>query len=195
MKSTIVVGNGVSVLEKENGATIDSFENVIRFNYFQIDGFEKNVGTKTDVWLFNNYSLKERDVADQPINAKQRIEKYKSHVKDDVWFILKSYNSAKDKMLKSIFPKCTVKPMPSAKLPKSLMRATLGIIFLYHFIDRFKNLTITGFDLLNDDSTHYYDDSLLHDPRGLTAMKDCHNFAKERVWLKSMIDQGKVQVI
>ncbi len=47
----IVVGNGSSVLLKENGGVIDSFEEVVRFNKYAIGGYEKNVGTKTSIWF------------------------------------------------------------------------------------------------------------------------------------------------
>ena len=43
-----VVGNAIP--KKEYGDIIDSFDNVIRFNRFQIIGYEKLVGTKTSLW-------------------------------------------------------------------------------------------------------------------------------------------------
>jgi hypothetical protein len=47
----ILVGNGTSVLDSELGAEIDTFGTVIRFNRFEVQGFEKHVGSKTDVWF------------------------------------------------------------------------------------------------------------------------------------------------
>jgi len=48
--SVVLVGNGPSVQDAPNGKLIDAFEEVIRFNNFKIEGFEKNVGTKTTLW-------------------------------------------------------------------------------------------------------------------------------------------------
>lgn len=58
MKETncIIIGNGVSLLNYEAGKIIDSYEKVIRLNNFVINGYEKNVGTKTNVWIHSAYS-------------------------------------------------------------------------------------------------------------------------------------------
>jgi len=49
-KKVIIVSNSRVVLERELGEKIDSFDTVIRINDFEIDGYEKHVGTKTDIW-------------------------------------------------------------------------------------------------------------------------------------------------
>ena len=48
--NVIFVSNSPVVLDKELGETIDSYDIVIRCNDFEIDGYEKHVGTKTDIW-------------------------------------------------------------------------------------------------------------------------------------------------
>lgn len=54
--STIIVGNGRSVLGSHAGPAVDSFSTVIRFNDFQIDGFEEHVGQKTDMWVVSDWT-------------------------------------------------------------------------------------------------------------------------------------------
>jgi len=49
-KNIIVVGNGGGVLEKENGHLIDTFDYVVRMGNCNIRGFERYVGTKTDMY-------------------------------------------------------------------------------------------------------------------------------------------------
>lgn len=49
--STIVVGNGGSLLDREMGNLIDSYDTVVRINRCKTDGFEKHVGSKTDIWV------------------------------------------------------------------------------------------------------------------------------------------------
>lgn len=44
----IIVGNGCGVLSKENGNLIDSYDYVFRLGSYQLEGFEKFVGSKTD---------------------------------------------------------------------------------------------------------------------------------------------------
>jgi hypothetical protein len=55
MSEVILVGNGASVMDQELGKTIDSFDTVVRFNWFHIKGFEKQVGSKTDIWFTTVY--------------------------------------------------------------------------------------------------------------------------------------------
>lgn len=46
-----VVGNAPTELNKGLGNKIDSFQYVVRFNDYVINGFEKDYGTKTDIWI------------------------------------------------------------------------------------------------------------------------------------------------
>lgn len=48
----IIIGNSPSVLNYEYGEYIDSFDIVIRCNWYKIKNFEKHVGTKTSIWSF-----------------------------------------------------------------------------------------------------------------------------------------------
>lgn len=50
-KSVLVVGNGHSLLGSELGQKIDEFDEVIRINDWKTKGFEKDVGTKADIWI------------------------------------------------------------------------------------------------------------------------------------------------
>ena len=48
----LVIGNGSSVMDNEFGPLIDLyFDTIIRFNRFKTKGYEKYVGTKTNVWI------------------------------------------------------------------------------------------------------------------------------------------------
>lgn len=48
---TVLVGNGPGVLGRNLGATIDGFDEVLRFNKYHLDGFTKDVGSKTTLWV------------------------------------------------------------------------------------------------------------------------------------------------
>lgn len=50
-KTVAIVGNGPSECGKNKGPEIDSHDIVVRINNYQIAGFEKDYGTKTDVWV------------------------------------------------------------------------------------------------------------------------------------------------
>ena len=49
-KNTIVIGNGGDVLKKHNGHKIDNFDYVVRMGNCATRGYEKNVGTKTNLY-------------------------------------------------------------------------------------------------------------------------------------------------
>ena len=52
----LVVGNGRSVLGCRAGPAVDRFSTVVRFNDFQIEGFESDVGRKTDIWVVSDWT-------------------------------------------------------------------------------------------------------------------------------------------
>lgn len=51
MGDVILVGNGISSGKYEYGDLIDSYDTVVRFNWYQTKGREKYVGSKTDIWF------------------------------------------------------------------------------------------------------------------------------------------------
>jgi len=53
----IVVGNAACLLDTCNGNTIDSFDVVVRLNKFVTLGYEKYVGTKTDIYCSKWYNM------------------------------------------------------------------------------------------------------------------------------------------
>jgi len=55
-RGVIIIGNGRSVLGHEAGEAVDQFHTVVRFNEYQIEGYERFVGTRTDVWVMSDYT-------------------------------------------------------------------------------------------------------------------------------------------
>ncbi len=53
----VVVGNGSSLNGKKQGELIDSFDKVVRLNKYLIDGYEEDVGYKTDSVMMNAKSF------------------------------------------------------------------------------------------------------------------------------------------
>jgi hypothetical protein len=50
VKTVVLVGNGPSIQNSRLGQVIDAHDEVIRFNAFQLSGFETDLGTKTTLW-------------------------------------------------------------------------------------------------------------------------------------------------
>jgi hypothetical protein len=53
--SVILVGNGESLLGSNMGKVIDSYDTVVRFDGLNIEGYEKDVGTKTDILVLDSF--------------------------------------------------------------------------------------------------------------------------------------------
>ena len=57
----VVVGNGESVLNHTYGDFIDKCDRVIRINKFVINGYEKHVGSKLDIYCAKWHKITYRD--------------------------------------------------------------------------------------------------------------------------------------
>ena len=53
VRSVAIVGNAATILEWDNGALIDSYDLVIRFNRAHVAGIETKVGRRTDILVAN----------------------------------------------------------------------------------------------------------------------------------------------
>jgi hypothetical protein len=62
----IVVGNGPSLLTQTNGPTIDTFDEIIRFNRYQIHGYEAHTGTRTTMWSTFGHGYLPGDTEQRP---------------------------------------------------------------------------------------------------------------------------------
>mmetsp|Transcript_19062 Transcript_19062/g.47986 ORF Transcript_19062/g.47986 Transcript_19062/m.47986 type:complete len:355 (-) Transcript_19062:257-1321(-) len=58
MAQTLVMGHGTSVLAREYGGAVGRFRHVVRFNRFEVEGYERWVGNKTTSWLINQLDIK-----------------------------------------------------------------------------------------------------------------------------------------
>lgn len=56
-EKVIIIGNSPTVLEEENGDFIDSHDIVIRINHCPVEGYEKFIGKKIDIWSTTKNSI------------------------------------------------------------------------------------------------------------------------------------------
>lgn len=68
-KSIAVVGSSGILLDKEYGKLIDEHDIVVRFNVSRVKGFEKHVGSKTDIRFMNGHAF----------NGSSDSNRFKSH--------------------------------------------------------------------------------------------------------------------
>lgn len=59
--SIAIVGNGRSLLGGGKGAEIDAADNVFRFHFYKLEGFEQDAGSRCDYWVSSFYRSGLRD--------------------------------------------------------------------------------------------------------------------------------------
>lgn len=153
MSNIIIVGNGSSLLNKEDGNKIDSFDTVVRFNSYKIKGFEKHVGTKTDIWFTVNGA------------HFSELKNYKEVI-IHTW----EWNKDKCKLYQKFLPirdcKKTERQFVRSKIP--CKNPSTGLIAIYYFLEKYDIVTITGFDWWENEKHHYGDNEVrgtLHSPK------------------------------
>jgi hypothetical protein len=170
MSNIIIVGNGTSLLNKENGNLIDEFDDVVRFNSYKIKGFEKNVGIKSTIWFTcNKYHIND-------------INDYK-----DVYV-----HSWQEDAAKCLIYQELNNIKPCIKISKELIKSipisspSTGLISIYYFLKIYNNVTITGFDWW-DNIRHHYGDK---EQRGTL-----HNPQKEFECINNLVYINKVKFL
>jgi len=194
-KKVIIVGNSPSVLEKEYGQLIDSFDIVIRLNRCVIDGYEKYIGRKINIWattgttqhykgwvpdnFFNLDELWTRTImSGNPQNLKlpeptdaYDIKKYKNLIKKVMW----------NKHLEKGGPRYFVKYMNRFKAKNhDNHELCTGLLTILTAIKYFKDITVHGFTFYTEQKdgmvSGYYREKELND-------KGVHN--EDGVWSKN----------
>jgi hypothetical protein len=158
----IIVGNAASLLNRNNGYIINSYDIVIRLNKFKIKGFEKHVGIKTDIycskWLNMSYNL-------ENVNSFKEI--WLPYPKPPSWWTSSgNFNEVDTETHNNYINKFNIhekviKYMPEECLSefeevfKKTCQPSTGLIAILMAIKYLKNYTInyTGFDAF---STGWY---------------------------------------
>jgi hypothetical protein len=134
MSNTLIVGNSSGNLNKSNGKRIDSeFDAVVRFNDFQITGYEKYVGTKTDyIWLSLPYMNLATKYPESQFIIFERHRAYLPKVDNKINYV----------------PPISIKN-------KHNKRWSSGIYVIKYFLDLGHTVTICG--ICDGENSHYWD--------------------------------------
>lgn len=180
--SVLLVGNGPSATSWQAGQLIDSFDLVVRFNRFNVKGYEQWVGNKTDVWVINGpeYNI-EKDLSNCYIiysvplpMSDQDLRYIASLMKNSLSVTVLDENvleSAKRRFhahqLKDL---CSELPYPST-----------GAIVTHYLLGLFPVVYIHGFDCMQGEIHHYFEDKRRDD------LIDWHNPSTEKAFFESLI--------
>ena len=172
-KSVIVVGNSPNILGKNLGKIIDSYDIVVRINKFQIEGYEKDIGTKCNA-LHVNESL-------HPTNFKRIFEKFH----DIVWMGTRNRNKFCRKFGFNWFDW-------RIQEYKKYGKYTSGLLVILHIIEMTgRPLHVVGIGG-HSDPGYYYDQSDKAVDKIKKDMNTLHDYEKEQKILSQLIDSGKI---
>lgn len=134
--SVVVVGNGPSATSAEMGERIDGFDEVVRFNDYRIEGFEKQVGTKTTVWVrFNDQRLMRAEST-----ASRRVMVYVNGVPDGAW------PEWKAKGWESMPAKAYHAAWRASNKGQMRQKPSSGLVAVMWLLETYERVHIWGFD-------------------------------------------------
>lgn len=163
--STIVIGNGTSLIEKELGNHIDAFDEVIRFNAYKTDGLEKFTGSKTTIW-FNVIPFENK-------NAPLIHKPYRQVILHS-W----QWDMEKCKLWQELSPlfSCPVSKVQRQTILEiqdyaedhEYFAYSSGMIAVWLMLKSNDSVTLTGFDWWEREKHHYSDNAVrgnMHKPQ------------------------------
>jgi hypothetical protein len=220
MPKVILIGSSPVVLEKELGAKIDEFDVVIRFNAYQLKGFEKHIGTKETVWATNLGLARHL----------RTVSKYMGRPNNYIWYVGNNFDMEVLflKVKKALKKQFVVESLNfgyvdyvNGKLAKDFKKenlcfernklrlgpkkryATTGLRGIIKALQRYDQVTIHGFTSFQESkgknySQHYY--SIDNVPRHMHAAfkrhaNHEHDVDTEKRVIDKLVDKGLVNIL
>ena len=188
--SIIILGNGPSVLNCNFGELIDNQPLVARINNYQINGYEKKIGTKTDIW-FNGANSKLKIPKKIPeriivLIPSEIISRKKNNLNNHVQKRLKRNN----------LNPTVINLNDINKFEKIIGsdRLTTGLYSILWAIENYDEVIIHGFDFFQDSKGHYYNSKIIQLINTYILNKGFkHNNELEQKYVKKLIKNNTVK--
>tara|TARA_A100001011_G_scaffold374459_1_gene434976 strand:+ start:915 stop:1526 length:612 start_codon:yes stop_codon:yes gene_type:complete len=195
MEKLVIVGNGSSMLDNEYGEQIDKFDLVCRMNrgFFEgIDGYEKNVGSRTDILIVHDGFMTDEYMSDELFENTAYILigtpafKWESEVQR----IKNQYDKYPEKL---VFIPTSVEANLKREAEFGGGWPSTGLIGTYHILKCFDmDVTLVGFDGYNDKykfghyfsktddrTTEYFYDKFKDGHHKISAERQCWEFLRD----------------
>jgi len=179
MSDIVLVGSSGELLSKNLGATIDTFEHVVRFNSYEVKGYEKYVGSKEKIWAVNlglamhgptvaKYMSRSTDLkyiwyVGNNYDVELRMLKLKRTLKKQ--FVIESLNFDVSDYIASIQNEFKEEKLcfkrNKIRLGEEEKYATTGLRGIFKALERFGKASICGFTSYREcvdelKNSHYY---------------------------------------
>ena len=189
-QSIAVVGNSGKLKNEEYGELIDSYDIVIRCNLARVEGYEKNVGTKTDFRFIAGKSFW-RDLSE---NFSAYDDNFLTDLKDQ-YFVIKAepLYAAIQGIIKKYNTKSKIVYLRQDFIDESestigIGDISLGLTAILMAIQWSKNVSIFGFTFFQGDwnEQHYFE--------SITPYSRGHNPLKEKEYVDFLQKENLIKI-
>lgn len=179
----IIVGNGPSATLNSNGYKINNFHKVVRINDFKIEGYEWEVGKRTDILFtcrLNEYNSPEKIAAFPEVVLSLLMNPL-----EGVEILPEVINAPNVTAHLDWFYAGRV--AEAAGIPDPYYPST-GLICIFYMLSKGYDVTITGFDNFKDGNRHYFRE-------GDRPQPPRHSGEHEREYINKLINNGKIKTL
>lgn len=182
-KNIALVGNSDRLLDNEHGYIIDSHKQVVRFNNAIVGGFEKHVGSRTDLRVSNPHVFE--DHPDHHVNkVRPGSEQYRIDNPNDPYELLPA-NMYRPQLLRAVLLD-GIDGCPTAN--KITKEYTVGFSFVLLCVRLGITPNLFGFSLdMDRRGTHYWQEREAPNMVG-------HDQLQEQQLLNELLDAKKIKV-
>ena len=187
-KSVAVVGSSGNLLDHLYGEDIDKHDVIIRFNQARVEGYEKHVGSRTDIRVMNTHTFGGTTGSDRfPKNDSNFSKK----LKDQLILVNKTLDQ---KFCKERAPNCKVGFIQDEfwvycqKLMNNAKEPSVGFLGVLIAAQTSPKINVYGFDQKHTvEKKHYWEE--------VKRVGACHNFNVEKDVFKKLEEQKIIKVI
>ena len=191
--SILIIANGESILNNDYGEFIDKHPLVARINNYQIKGFEKQIGSKTDIW-FNgaNSKLKLQSAKYSDIIVLMPSQVILKKEAD-----LNGHVSKRLKLDKEQYTTVSLSNIQTFENQVGYNRLTTGLYSILWALKNYNEVIIHGFDFFQESKAHYYDNSLskLLIKNNIIKKGQKHNNILEKQFVNNLISENKIKTL
>ena len=191
--SILIIANGESILNNDYGEFIDKHPLVARINNYQIKGFEKQIGSKTDIW-FNGANSK---LKLQSAKYSDIIVLMPSQVILKKEVDLNGHVSKRLKLNKEEYTTVSLSNIQTFENQVGYNRLTTGLYSILWALKNYNEVIIHGFDFFQESKAHYYDNSLskLLIKNNIIKKGQKHNNILEKQFVNNLISENKIKTL
>ena len=189
----LIIANGESILNNDYGEFIDKHPLVARINNYQTKGFEKQIGSKTDIWLNGaNSKLKLQSAKYSEIIVLMPSQVILKKEAD-----LNGHVSKRLKLDKEQYTTVSLSNIQNFENQVGYNRLTTGLYSILWALKNYNEVIIHGFDFFQESKAHYYDNSLskLLIKNNIIKKGQKHNNILEKQFVNNLISDNKIKTL